>query len=441
LISGVLQARAPVVDVDVAERPILMLVGANPDTDPRIGWVRDLCRQFGNIRIEGTMLDSTPPSRDYDGVVETNRFNGHALVGSLAGKLDQKLGWLYGLKAPPEGDAGAEPLRDRIRREAAAGGRFVADWSYYNLLIDSLYRQCRSLPVRPRLMICHDIYALAAAVRLKPILRCPILYDSHEFWPYAELRARPWEPKVISLLERRLLKHVDAVVTVSPPLARALERAYGLAEVHCVPNAEPWDESARAPTGVNRPVRFLLQGGAAPGRGFEQLLAGWRHVDPEQARLSIRCPESPYLADLRKEAAALVTSGAVEFLPAVTEAELVEAARFADVGVIPYLGPNLNHVYCCPNKLSQYMQAGLALLSNRLEFVERVIDDTEGGATYDADDPASVAAAVAALVADTDVLLDKKRRAYEAAKSWFNWEVQSEPYERAVRRLLAVSET
>ncbi len=119
--------------------------------------------------------------------------------------------------------------------------------------------------------------------------------------------------------------------------------------------------------------------------------------------------------------------------------ELVEAARFADVGVVPYAGRNPNHLYCCPNKLSEYMQAGLAVFSNRLEFVESVIEQYDCGATYDSATPSAVAAAVRSLASDREVLLRKRVNAYEAAQESFNWEIQSRPYKEAIVSLLALS--
>ncbi len=431
------------------QRPILMLVAGSPEDDPRIAWVRDLAAPFGRVEIKGAVRLPTFASRDYDGKVETDRFNADELAGRLASQLNRSLVGFYGRPevrryfepASPVGPSSNQSHTFATRMSLTFGAveRLLADWSNHYVLIDALYREARASLRRPKLIICHDLYSLVAAARLKPHFRCPVLYDSHEFWPYADLLAPPWEARLISILEKHLLRSVDAIITVSPPLARALETHYGIEKVICTPNAEPWNASAAVlPTTVNNPVRFLLQGIAAPGRGFEELLEGWRLVDPRQARLFVRCPQSRYLDHLRTAYGDLVDAEGIEFLPSVPESELVQAARFADVGVIPYTGPNVNHLYCCPNKLSQYMQAGLAVFSNELAYVSEVVSRAECGVTYNASSPATVSAAVGSLVAHRDELLRKKRNGYRAAQAWFNWAVQSQPYEQAIGSLLAL---
>jgi hypothetical protein len=53
----------------------------------------------------------------------------------------------------------------------------------------------------------------------------------------------------------------------------------------------------------------------------------------------------------------------VLFLEAIDESELVTAAAEFDVGLVPYTPTGLNYSNCCPNKLSQYMAAGLPILA------------------------------------------------------------------------------
>ena len=58
----------------------------------------------------------------------------------------------------------------------------------------------------------------------------------------------------------------------------------------------------------------------------------------------------------------------VFFPPPVCEGLLIAAAAEADIGVIPYKPTIINFRYCCPNKLSEYMQAGLPLMAGNTEL-------------------------------------------------------------------------
>jgi glycosyltransferase involved in cell wall biosynthesis len=118
----------------------------------------------------------------------------------------------------------------------------------------------------------------------------------------------------------------------------------------------------------------------------------------------------------------------------------VSAARFADIGIIPYMGPNLNHEFCCPNKLSQYMQAGLAILANRLTFVREVIERYQCGMVYDAREAETLVQAVRHLAEHRDILGAMKRRARERAVKEINWSVQSADYRMAIERMFRAGE-
>ena len=312
--------------------------------------------------------------------------------------------------------------------------RFVRLWASHLRLVCALYRRARAMSVVPRVMICHDWFALAAAVKIKKRLRCPIIYDSHEFWPEADLLARKWEQRVMSFVERRLIRYADAVVTVSPQLARHLERHYGLARVVSVPNAEPRGAAGgRRANTAGTPVRFLFQGRATRERGIEDMIQAWSNVADERGVLYLRCPETEYLSQLRAQYRHLIDRNRLVVLEAVGEKDLIPAARFADVGIIPYAGTNPNHVFCCPNKLSQYMQAGLAVLSNNLEYVAEVLRHHRCGVVYDARQARSFAQAVLFFIEHSDELEKMKALALHAAQTEFNWEVQSAPYRELVQ--------
>jgi glycosyltransferase involved in cell wall biosynthesis len=177
------------------------------------------------------------------------------------------------------------------------------------------------------------------------------------------------------------------------------------------------------------PLRFLVQGNVSMGRGFDELLYCWSQLEDDRAVLVLRCPENPYFEELLEKYDPLIRTGMVLIAEPVKESQLVEAASFADVGIIPYGGPSLNHVYACPNKLSQYMQAGLAILHHAdQEYVSQVIQLHRCGLSYNPANPETLKKAVRQLIDNPLELATLKRNAYRAARSEFNWQVQSKPY-------------
>jgi glycosyltransferase involved in cell wall biosynthesis len=455
---------------------ILMLVPHEPEIDPRVKWTIDLCRQVGRGHVIASLLQSNKkPMREYDGLVFIDR---NMLAGTV--KTPQRLlwvtlnylpGWLRLFAQHPVGMVqrskqinwmmhlllraiGTEekwgtkidhwhrrapniptpqPLFKRVPQKA-----IDAIENTFSRIMCSLLERASAVSFAPRFILCHDIYSLESAIELKKQHGWPILYDTHEYWPEAYLQADEAIQTYMTEREGALIRQADVVMTVTPQIARKMESLYGLKEVLVAPNAEPFDPPpvpayARP---VNAPVQFLLQGGVAVGRGVDLLLNAWRQVDNPDAILIIRCPENPYLVELCEQFCDLIKAKRLKFASPVTEMELVEAASCADVGIIPYPGPSLNHIYACPNKLSQYMQAGLAILHHAdMEFVGSVVKQYTCGLSYDPVQPETLRYAVDILVRNYDYLRRLQRNAYQAAKTKFNWAVQAQAYRQSIQKL------
>jgi glycosyltransferase involved in cell wall biosynthesis len=434
-------------------RRILMLVPHDPHADPRVQWAAKLCA--GVARTELLCMVHTPVGPDAcdDGVVRTEQFR-IPRYEPPAGRLRR---WLvralnnrpaFGrfttrpLHAPAEPARGARARLRRARDYHWGGLCYTAVQldAELRVLTGAMRARVREVTEPPRLVICNEVWTLPAGLDLKRRFGTRVLYDAHEFTPHASLVSHPLEQWFWKQYEGRLARQADAFITVTPQLAAEYRRQYGLRQVHSVPNAEPFTRP-RAPScdrEVRYPVRFLVQGQASPGRGFEQLLGGWRRLADPRALLLIRCPRRPYLDALESAHADLVARGTLRFLEAVPPEELVEAATAADVGVIPYAvkvgeyARNLNHLYCCPNKLSQYMQAGLAVLSTNSVFVGSCLEKYDSGLVYDPERPETLVQAVRAFLDDPGRLQQMKRNAFRWVEAEFNWEVQSLPYRRLI---------
>jgi hypothetical protein len=188
-------------------------------------------------------------------------------------------------------------------------------------------------------------------------------------------------------------------------------------------------------------VIFLVQGAFAVHRGFEKLINVWDKVD-SRAKLWLRGPGNPEktaLIELAKSKGVL--DRGVFFPDAVDEAELVAAAREADVGLVPYepIGPNYR--YCSPNKLSQYLAAGLPIICNELDFVKSVVVGNGVGAAVDFRDEAALARTIDEFVGKRDSIPALSRRAQALFKSSFNWLVQSRNVYAAIKTLVSAQQS
>jgi glycosyltransferase involved in cell wall biosynthesis len=440
---------------------IVMLVPHEPTADPRIKWVASLCKGIARTDILASVDSLIAPHITVDGDIWTERTStaelashrslglgllGHKLLaGSSAAFYSEfKAREMYreqvdGDEAPPR-----STVINRLRYYYGGAIRSIGKICRAQPLISAMRRRAEVVSLAPRLVICHDIYALSAAIRLKRLYGCKVVYDCHEFWPDADLLSNGLDSRLVAAYEGPLIRAADLVVTVNAPLAEYLRKFYGARRILAVPNAEPLDANRPAPPSDRgrAPVIFLLQGQATVGRGIDTLLRRWNEMalPPSEAVLQVRTPDNPYVVQLKQRYAQPVAEGRIAFLPAVPEEDLVRSAAAADVGVIPYPDHNINHRYCCPNKLSQYFQAGLAVTANATEYVASVLQASQAGWTYDERDAESFRKAVRAVVGDRAELLRRRRQAYDFATRHFHWDAVAREYRAVIAALFCEAE-
>lgn len=429
---------------------ILALVGREPELDPRFGWVSRVCAEVARTDVLAAVWPPLErPEREYDGRIYIERVDVTSYATTRSQALGAALGGLLTL-GPVARDvdrvnrlSGVANGAGFLDRRVGVTGRLLASYGQLRIAMSALEKRARGLSIPPRIVVCHDLPMLPVGLVLRDLFGSKVVFDCHDFWPELNPLADDWERALVGRVDRKLARQADAVVTVSPSRARHLEEVYGLDDVVVSPNAAPF-EGGHEPAGVrpaSLPARFLMQGIAGPGRGLEALLEAWTRLDDQRAVLYLQCPENSFLRDLAERFREGIERGRLVLLPAVPSSSLIEAASFADVGVIPYHGEGVNYRYASPNKLSEYMQAGLAILSHELDFVGEVIARYDCGLTYDARDRDALASALDRLVSDLSRLDELKRNSFEATRTDFNWEVQSRAYRRLLDELCASPES
>src|SRR5207245_6962129 len=108
----------------------------------------------------------------------------------------------------------------------------------------------------------------------------------------------------------------------------------------------------------------------------------------------------------------------VHFLPPAHPARLVESLAGFDVGVVPYRPTTLNNRLCLPNKIFEYLQAGLALAVSALPEMARVVKEIGAGEVFNPEQPRDIARAVNGMTGHAKRLAELEGRERAAAKRY-----------------------
>lgn len=276
---------------------------------------------------------------------------------------------------------------------------------------------------------CHDFPLLkvaAEAVRRRPV---PFVYDAHELY-HAQSQLPDAVQARYRALERRLIRVPDVVITVNPFIADIMAKDYAIAPPHVILNAtdvepQPAVDRLRAMTGIPADHRVLVyQGWISPERGIDNLVRCARHFPPDLHLVIIGY--GAFEETLRTLSAAQGTDdGRVHFLGQLSNRELAELTPFADLGAIPYHGVDLNNYYCSPNKLFEFVAAGVPFVSNDLPFLRSIVEKFGCGLLVDYADSEKAAAAIVAILMN-EPRRRALRQATREASAVLNWSVEGD---------------
>lgn len=415
---------------DSSARPrAYVLTAGDPANDPRIGWVaRTLAARFEvcELGLHRDLSSARPPQISK---IEQHRTRAHLPATPLPAYIadtnqttfGENEGWNALAGFAYETSSSDKAHSPRATRERHAHLRRILRTNV------SLIRAARALGPA-ELIVAADIETLAAGAALKQEFGARLIYDAHEFWPYSFPQFSSAEEEQAWIrIERKLLKATDARFVVSPGLAEAMEKEYGTSFLS-LPNAVPLAEAASAPNRGNRSsgrLEFLFLGGFAPERGLKLLIGAWSKT-PANCVLLLQGPDNPYKLEMIAAAKQTGLLGSrILFPPPVPETNLIERAAQADVGLVPYEPTLINHIHCSPNKLSQYMAAGLPILANNTRFVEQIVQQADCGLIVDFNNSAALASAVSELARDESERRKFGLNARRGFEAFFNWDVHS----------------
>lgn len=306
---------------------------------------------------------------------------------------------------------------------------------------EEMFHPVLTLPLHADLFIAHDLPMLPVATAAKKKFGGRLLYDSHELFPEQEFTDK--ERRMWRKLESSYISNADRIVTVNPSIAQCMQSAYELREVDVIYNAEwlpdPLPETQDNPIhrilGLSPQARILLyQGGLSQHRNLDGLVRAMASLDDPTIHL-VFLGSGPMLSALQSLAENLRLSQCVHFIAAVPQAELLHYTAAADLGVIPYVETCLNTRYCTPNKLFEFVAAGLPILGSDLTEVRRLLTNHDIGMVVDMRDPEALAAAIRDMF--TPANLERYRVNIRKAREILNWQHEGERFVSIVEQTLA----
>ncbi|HEX7892066.1 MAG TPA: glycosyltransferase family 4 protein [Ramlibacter sp.] len=315
-----------------------------------------------------------------------------------------------------QGDMPADCAMVRhVRVVPPAGGRV----GRFTLLGWRVYRA--ALGERADIYHFHDPDLLPYALLMRAAGR-RVIYDAHEDVP-RDILSKEWIPAgmrraiagVFEVFEDFAARRMTAVVTATPFIGERFGRLNG--RTATVNNYPMMDELAPPAEGSpGERSGFCYVGGISGIRSAREMVQACALSG--QSLVLAGPMETPALA---QQLQAVEGWSRVDYRGTLGRSQVAELLARSIAGLVLF-HPEPNHINSQPNKLFEYMSAGLPVIASDFPMWKAIVEKFDCGICVDPLDPGAIAGAMTALAADPQRARRMGANGRRAVLEKFNWE-------------------
>ncbi len=239
---------------------------------------------------------------------------------------------------------------------------------------------------------CHTASLLPLCLKIKNQLGCSVLYDAHELESERAGIGRV-RKQIIKQIEKKQIPKVDEMWVVGLEIANWYKKQFLIepkivynfphdkhTEIHKISLEKDFRQIFNIP---EKSIIFLYQGVISFGRGIEKIIRIFK-------KFKINDPCVVFMGygnlvqEVKKNAENFTN---IYYYPAVPPNKLLYYTKGADIGLALIEPISLSYKYCLPNKLFEYVQAGLGIFASDLPEMSKFVSKSENGKVFSPNDP------------------------------------------------------
>jgi hypothetical protein len=298
-----------------------------------------------------------------------------------------------------------------------------------------MYRAVRR--ARPAVAHFHDPELIPVGLALK-LSGIRVVYDVHEDLPRQILGKHwlsPWLRRPVSwaaeVVEWVAGRAFDGIVAATPTIARRFPAGktvtvqnFPLLSELVAPDPVPY---------AQRPLHFAYVGSLGSIRGSREMVEAIGRMSDASARLQL----AGKFSNARDEEAArsLEGWGRVDYHGWASRPEVAQLLGNVRAGLVLF-HPSPAHRDAQPNKMFEYMAAGLPVIASDFPLWREIVDGAGCGLLVDPLDPDAITGAMQWLLENPKEAEAMGRRGRAAVEATYNWEPEAEKLIEIYRRIL-----
>jgi len=270
----------------------------------------------------------------------------------------------------------------------------------------------------------NDLDTLLANYVAAQIRRKPLVYDSHEYFTgVPEIQNKPLVKGVWLTIERWIFPKLKYIFTVNLSIAQLYKSEYGkrLRIMRNMPNKVSLNNcKTKADLGIPEDKDIIITQGAGINidRGIEEAVEAMKYLENVCFLIIGDGDVIPQLKDRVKE---LKIEDSVIFRCRMPYLEMMQYTQHAQLGLTLDKDTNINYRFSLPNKLFDYIHAGIPVLATRVIEVQKIIETYNVGLFIENHQPKHIADQIQLALRNVELKNNWAENMERAAKE-LNWE-------------------
>jgi len=291
-------------------------------------------------------------------------------------------------------------------------------------------------------LFANDLDTLPANYMVAILQKKFLVYDSHEYYTgVPELEHRPVVRSVWKSFERWIFPKLKIIITVNESIAVLYEKEYGkklivirnvpIAPIKIIPAITKTELRNQLGLPLHKKLAILQGSGINIQRGAEEAVEAMRYLDHITL---IILGGGDVMNSLRNLVKQFRLEEKIIFKPRMSYTEMMQYTMACDIGLTFDKDTNLNYRFSLPNKIFDYIHAGIPVLASRLPEVEKVIMTYDIGDFIADHDPKNIADKLRLVLADATTLARWENNLKNAAGE-LNWTEESKKFPEFIHEL------
>lgn len=284
------------------------------------------------------------------------------------------------------------------------------------------------------ILVSNDLDTLPANFLVSRLKGAKLVYDSHEYFTEVpELIGRNFVKRFWQTIEKLLVPGVHAAYTVNESLAKMYSAKYGIefGVLRNVPDNQYAEQEIAIPELFEKEGFIIYQGSVNKDRGLEELID--IISTDKKYRLAI-AGNGDRIQNLKE---IVLNKGLVEnihFFGKLEPSKLKSLTRRAGLGLSLEKKTNLNYYYALPNKLFDYINAGIPVLCSEFPEMKKIVENYKVGMIVDPEDRKKIRESLDVMISD-----QKKRKEWmenaKVASKELSWEKEKKKIKNIYKKV------